>query len=196
MRKGIVFALWIFLLLFVTAAFFISFSSYVSDREKKIMTNVNVFLINMNKGLEKIDIPFPTYTIVVYTEKPTGRKIISSNFSSFLKTEDYTRINTLLKEGNLDVYIKKLSLTDYFIFVSEQPFYTGLLVASLLLYLSIVYFTVKEFETMQEGKLTEDLVNRLKALRLTLATVKILPDESLKEMRKVVDSILNKLSKK
>ena len=92
--------------------------------------------------------------------------------------------------------MKKIDPLDYLNFVGQNHLYTGLIVASVLLYLSIFYFTVKEFELAQSGGITEELMNRLKALRLTLATFKVIPEESVDEMKRVVDSILRHRSSK
>ena len=122
---------------------------------------------------------------------------MSSNAVSGVDRGEYDLVFIPIGNDKVYAYVKKIELLDYLNFVAQNQLYTGLIVASILLYLSIFYFTVKEFELAQSGSITEELMNKLKALRLTLATFKVIPEESVDEMKRVVDSILgNKPSKK
>ena len=190
MRKLFVLFLWLFLLLFVVASLYISFTSYLASRDRMILANVSTFLLKVREGERRIQLPYPDQTVIVYTEKPSGERYMSANATGPLDRDKYSYVTRSLRSGTIYMYVRKIDPLDYLLFVSREPLYTGLLVASLLLYLSIFYFTVREFELAQGGRLTEEFLSRVKALRLTLATVKVLPEESVNEMKKVVDSIL------
>jgi len=190
MKKLLIFSLWLFLLLFVVASFYISFTSYLAKRDAMILSNVSTFLLKVKKGEKVVKLPYPDYTVMVYTEKPSGEKYVSANVTAPMDRDRYIHIARTLEGGTLYMYVRRIDPADYILFVSAEPLYIGLLVASFLLYVSIFYFTIREFELAHEGSLTEDLMKRVKALRLTLATMKVLPEESVNEMKKVVDSIL------
>ncbi len=196
MRKPLIVFLWLFLLMFVVASVYMSFSSYVYDRETKILANVSTFFVGVREGVEKINIPYPKYTVLLYRKDPQG-KFVSSNTLSPEEKSSYIQMEIPISEGTLFMYVRKVEIGEYLSFVSGNAFYTGLLIVSILLYITIFYFTLKEFEVGQKGILSEELVNRLKALRLTIATLKVIPEESIEEMKRLVDTILkDKLSKR
>lgn len=196
MRKPFVFFLWLFLLVFVLSSIYISFTAYLYDRDTKILANVSSFFIGVREGIEKVDIPYPKHTIIMYAKEPSG-KFVSSNVASPIERKMYVHISMPLQEGTLYMYVRKVDLLEYLAFVGQNNLYTGLLVASVLLYFSIFYFTLREFELAEKGGITEELLNRLKALRLTMATLKVIPEESVDEMKKLVDNILrHRLSKR
>lgn len=196
MRRGFVFFLWLFLLVFVIASFYISFTAYLKDRDRKILTNIGEFLIKANQGKSNIALPYPDQTVLVYLRKPEG-KFMSANALSNIDRSKFELVSVIAEGNTVYVYVKKVDPVEYLLFVGQNRFYTGLLVASFLLYISIFYFTLREFELNRGGELTEELINKLKALRLTLATLKVIPEESVEEMKKVVDGILrHKVSKR
>ena len=196
MRRAFMFFLWLFLLVFVVASLYITFTAYLKERDKRIVNNLSTFFASVKEGREKIGLPFPEETVLVYTKR-TGEKHLSSNAVSGVDRGEYDLVFIPIGNDKVYVYLRKIDLLDYLNFVAQNQLYTGLIVASILLYLSIFYFTVKEFELAQSGSITEELMNKLKALRLTLATFKVIPEESVDEMKRVVDSILgNKPSKK
>ncbi len=196
MRKTFIMLLWLFLLLFVLSSIYISFTAYLYDRETKVLSNISAFFMGIREGKTKVDLPYPEHTIVMYAKRASG-KFVSTNVASPMERAKYVHIVMPVKDGTLYLYVKKVSIGEYLSFVSQHNLYTGLLVASLLLYFSVFYFTLKEFEVAERGGLTEELMNRLKALRLTMATLKVIPEESVDEMKKLVDSILkHRLSKR
>jgi len=196
MRKPFVFFLWLFLLVFVLSSIYISFTAYLYDRDAKILANMSSFFLGVKEGVDRVSIPYPEYTVIMYAREPSG-KFVSSNVGSPIERELYVHIVMPVKDGTVYMYVRKVQLLEYLAFVGKHNLYTGLLVASVLLYFSIFYFTLKEFELAERGGLTEELLNRLKALRLTMATLKIIPEESIDEMKKLVDNILkHRLSKR
>ena len=195
MRRTFVFFLWLFLLLFVVASLYITFTAYLKERDRRIVTNISTFFVMAKEGKEKVKLPFPEDTILVYVKR-AGEKLLSANAVSGVDRDKYDLVPVRIGNDKVYAYVKKVDVMDYLNFVGQNQLYTGLIVASVLLYLSIFYFTVKEFELAQGGGITEELINKLKALRLTLATFKVIPEESVDEMKKVVDSILGHKSSK
>ncbi len=189
MKRLFIFFLWLFLLGFVLSSLYISFTDYLYDREAKILGNVTTFMDRMAKGEDNVRIPNPGFSVFIYSDK-RGNKIVSSNVRNPGDRGAFLNLSFPLEEGRIYMYVKKVDLLDYLFFVSQNPFYTGLLVASLLLYITIFYFTLRELQIPQRVTLTEDLINRLKALRLTLATLRVIPEESVDELKRIVDSII------
>ncbi len=189
MKKGFLFGLWLFLLLFNLAAVYISFTAYVYERERKILRNIGEFIQGLASKRETINISYPELTYILYTHRRTGERFVTSNVDAGIVRDMYIYTVIDLRDAVIYVYTKKISFKEYLIFVSSQPLYIGLLVAGLLLYITIFYYTVKELE-VKEPVISEEVINKLKAIRLTLATFKIIPEESVEEMKKLVDSIL------
>lgn len=186
MRRNLIFFLWIFLLAFVLVSFYLSLNAYLKERDRRITTNITAFFLGM-KG-RMVNLPFQESAMLVYS-KGSGEKFMSSNVLSN-PWQEYDLIQVRVGNDELIAYVKKVSIVDYVSFLLQNYLYAGLMLASLLLYLSVFYFTIKELELSGGGGITEELVNKLKALRLTLATFKIIPEESVEEMRRLVDSIL------
>jgi len=186
MRRNLIFFLWIFLLAFVLVSFYLSLNAYLKERDRRVTTNITAFFLGMKEKM--VNLPFQESAMLVYS-KGSGEKFMSSNvLSNPLQEYDFIRVR--VGNDELVAYVKKVSVVDYANFLLQNYLYAGLMLASLLLYLSVFYFTIKELELSGGGGITEELVNKLKALRLTLATFKIIPEESVEEMRRLVDSIL------
>ncbi len=196
MRNVFIFLLWLFLLVFVIASLYISFTDYLYTRDMKILSNITTFLSGVQEEKKRVPIPFPEETVIMLSRKPTG-KFVTSNVGAPIDRQKYTQMTLNIEEGVLYLYVRKVDLMGYLIFISDKPLYIGLLTASLLLYLSIFYFTLKEFQVTRRETLTEELISRIKALRLTLATLKLIPEESAEEMKRIVDAILgHRITKK
>ncbi len=202
MRKPFIFFLWLFLLVFVIASLYISFTAYLYERDAKLLANVSAFFVGVNKGKEKIDIPYPEYGHIIYRVSPK----MTFKSSNPLPTDYMSKFTTFQFSFNgskVYVFAKKVNLRDYLDFVSQNVFYLGLLIMSLALYPLVFYFTLKEFEPKEQvagkepGEIPQDLINRLKAIRLSIATNKIIPEESAQEIKQLLDEILeSKLTKK
>ncbi len=196
MRNFFIFILWIFLLGFVIASLYLSFTDYMYTRDNRILSNTLTFFMKMKEDQRKIDIPHPEETVIVVQHRLRG-KFVSTNVGEPIERSKYTQLTIKVEDSVAYMYIRKIDLMGYFIFISKRPMYIGLITASLLLYLSIFYFTIKEFQLTHRETLTEELLSRIKALRLTLATLKLIPEESAEEMKKIVDSILsNRITKR
>ena len=196
MRNLFIFILWIFLLGFVIASLYISFTDYLYTRDSKVLTNTLAFFMKMREGQQRIEIPYPEETVIMLQQRPAG-KFLSTNVGEPIDRSKYTQITLRVENSVAYMYIRKIDLIGYFLFISNRPLYIGLLTASILLYLSIFYFTIKEFQLTQRETLTEELLSRIKALRLTLATLKLIPEESAEEMKRIVDAILsNRITKR
>jgi hypothetical protein len=196
MRNVFIFFLWVFLLIFVVASLYISFTDYLYTRDMKILSNVTAFLTGIGEENKKVHIPYPEETVIMLSRKPAGM-FVSANVGSPIDREKYTQMTLRVKEGVIYMYVRKVDIIGYLLFISDKPLYIGLLTASFLLYLSIFYFTLKEFQLTKKETLTEELLARIKALRLTLATLKLIPEESVDEMKRIVDAILgHRITKK
>ena len=196
MRNLFIFILWIFLLGFVIASLYISFTDYLYTRDSRVLTNTLAFFMKMREGQQRIEIPYPEDTVIMLQQRPAG-KFLSTNVGKPIDRSKYTQITLRVENNVAYMYIRKVDVIGYFLFISNRPLYIGLLTASILLYLSIFYFTIKEFQLTQRETLTEELLSRIKALRLTLATLKLIPEESAEEMKRIVDAILsNRITKR
>lgn len=192
MKKAPVLLLWLFLLIFMVASFYISFTAYLMDREKRVLSNLSSFFVKVMDGEKSVRLPFPEDSILILV-KGTQERFMSTNALFNMDKDRYYMIYRQIGKDRLYMYVRKISLFSYIDFISRNIYYGGLILASILLYATVSYFTVKEFELSRgepTGGITDDLMNKLKAFRLALATSKVIPEESISEMKRVLDGIL------
>jgi hypothetical protein len=164
-------------------------------RDVKILSNLTSFFTQANEENREIAIPYPEESMIVFAVKKGGR-YISNNVGTHIDRDKFSQLTFQAGDGAIHIYVRKVDPVDYLKFLLGRPLYIGLIAASLLLYISLFYFTVKEFQVSGDGTLSEEAIAKIKALRLTLATIKLIPEESVEEMKKVVDSILSHKIKK
>ncbi len=206
MKRGILFLLWVFILLFSIATFYVSYSAYLQEREKRIAENLSTFLLSYpNKEL----VPLPYPELMVIKVKEDGKIFASANFASPI---DYGTFLASLKRSdkkNVEVYIKKPSFDGFTFFLFENPIFLAMNLFLFILYLAFYYLLVKELEkpipveikeekpkTESEALFRLELVKRLKALKVLLHTEKILGKEATEKARNLVDEMLEKLENK
>ncbi len=192
MKRLLVFLAGAVILLVFGATFIFSFWEYSSQMHKSVLRNVATFMVNAAEGRNFVNLPDPDYSLIALKTKD-GQRFISSNMNLPFDSTFYSSVRVSVGESEATIYYKKPTPTDYVMFLASKPVYAGMLLASVFLFISLMLYVAAETKpTPAKSKLAVDerFMDKLKALRLTLATMKIIPEESAKEMRKVIDSIL------
>lgn len=203
MKRGVLFLLWVFILLFSLATFYVSYTAYIHQKERQVVENISTFLHDyLEKGI--VSLPYPE--VMVLKVKKEGRIFATANFNNPISTENFLYSVKGKDDKSVEVYLRKSSLEEFMLFLFASPV---LLAANLLLfviYLSFFYFMVKELEVKVPEKVKEvleekptlsaELINQVKALRVLLHTEKILGKEASEKAKNLVDEILRKLENK
>ncbi len=190
MKRFIVFLTSLIVLLVFGATFVFSFTEYSMEREEKIVKNLSTFMVNSHAGKNIINIPDANYSLITLKTEE-GRRFISSNMNLPFDSSLYHSLRVSVGENQAIVYYKKFSLSEYIMFLMSKPVYAGMLGASAFLFIALlIYISGEVKKDTTSVKADDKLLDKLKALRLTLSTMKIIPEESAQEMKRVIDSIL------
>jgi len=166
-----------------------SFEFYAKNRQEKINANVMQFILDTQKGLPSVKLPYPEYSMIIL-KRSDGKIISTSNIISVFDERLYVSHTQKDREGNeVYLYVKNSNLGEYLYFFLENPLSFGLLLSGLFLVLLGIFlvYTQKSFSGV-----SMELVKELKALRLLLATSKVIPEESIEKAKAIIDNILKK----
>ncbi|MFN3599483.1 MAG: hypothetical protein ACK4VK_07100 [Aquificaceae bacterium] len=196
--------LWrIALLIFGFILFFlgqwVAFEIYSFNKLRRIDENISAFIYGLHRGENSIKILYPSENVFVLSTRE-GKLITSNNaLTSPLNTQDFTYANYSKEGMQVSTYTKKITLGEYLATFFENPLAFGISLSGLVVFvmgLALISLGAKTSpETSQESlQQKEDLINKLKALRISLAMGEVIPKESLEEAKKIVDSIIKKYS--
>ena len=178
-----------------------SFETYAIEKQEKINANFASFVLSVceNKELKNVEYPdqgffiFKTAEGKVFTygqvfQNPTDINMYSS----------YHKISPTKAE--VYIYTRKYNLGDYIEELLKNPTSFGIALAGLILFaVGIAYMLVPQPQQKSiEGKTVEKtypqgLEEKLKALRLAIATHRIIPKESIEEAKRIIDNILKEM---
>jgi len=178
-----------------------SFETYAIEKQEKINANFASFVLSVceNKELKNVEYPdqgffiFKTAEGKVFTygqvfQNPTDINMYSS----------YHKISPTKAE--VYIYTRKYNLGDYIEELLKNPTSFGIALAGLILFaVGIAYMLVPQTQQKSiEGKTVEKtypqgLEEKLKALRLAIATHRIIPKESIEEAKRIIDNILKEM---
>jgi len=203
MKRGVLFLLWVFILLFSLATFYVSYTAYIHQKERQVVENVSTFLHDyVEKGI--VSLPYPE--VMVLKVKKEGRIFATSNFNNPISTENFVYSVKGKDDKSVEVYLRKSSLDEFVLFLFANPVLLAANLFLFVIYLSFFYFMVKELEAKVPEKveqelgekptLSTELINQVKALKVLLHTERILGKEASEKAKKLVDEILRKLENK
>ncbi len=194
MKKIIYTFLGLLALSLVVSSLYIGIDKFVIERDRKISKNIAVFIVKKERGEENISLTYPEYTIIITRDKEGN--IFNSMGKANIDFSDLNGSGYVEKGYEANIYIKKMSINNLVKFIMEDYVIMGTVVSSFLLFIILYYALVREIsETVpkekSEGvKVNEEFIKKLKALKLTIAAHKIIPEESMEQMKKIVDSLL------
>ncbi len=194
MRKFIYAILGLLALSLLVSSLYIGIDKFVIERDKKISKNIAVFIVKKEQGEENISLTYPEYTIIITRDKEGN--IYNSMGRANIDFSDLNGSGYVEKGYEANVYIKKMSINNLVKFLMENYVIMGTIISSFLLFIILYYAIIREISEVsprkkEEGvKVNEEFIKKLKALKLTIATHKIIPEESIEQMKKIVDSLL------
>jgi len=199
MKKLILFLLWTFLFLFPLVALYVSYNAFITEREGKVADNVVTFLTFFPER-RVIPVPYPELTVIKVKK---GYQLYAT--ANAVNPIDLTKFEVRVKRAGdnaSELYLKKPTPEDFLLFLMANPLFGAMLGFSFLLYAVFFYFTARELEgeALKKLELFEakkvELVKRLKALKVLLATENILKGESRQKAKALLDELSKKLENK
>ncbi|NAZ23424.1 MAG: hypothetical protein GU346_03040 [Thermocrinis sp.] len=182
-----------------------SFEIYAIKKQEKINANFANFILFVYEGKELKNIEYPDQGFFIF--KPSEGKIFTygqvlQNPTDINMYSSYHKI--LPSKAEVYIYTRKYNFGEYIEELLKNPTAFGIALAGLiLLAIGIVYILILQAQQKNtEGKIVEKIVEKtypqglerkLKALRLVIATHRIIPKESIEEAKRILDDILKEM---
>lgn len=171
---------------FILGSFYIASDYYYYQKEERISKDVSMALYSIKSGSNQIVLPYGDDMVVLV--KTPNRVIKSTNLINHPIDQNLFHGTTQkIGNDNIIVGIKISSFGDIMTTLITTPVALGMFLIGLAIATWIVWSLRKTFVDY----LDEELIERLKALRLTIATAKIIPEESSEEAKRIIDLILS-----
>ena len=185
-----------------------SFEIYATKKQEKINANFASFVLSALRGEEAKVLDYPEQSFFIF-KSPEGKMLTSSGvlqnpidvnlYSSYHKGRP--------SGGEVYVYSKRYSFGEFVEEMIKNPASLGISLSGILFFLIGVFYMFLQKEVYQEKKVVEKieemerefpagLVNKLKALRLSLATHRVIPEKSVEEAKRILDDILREMEKR
>ncbi len=202
MKRIILLLVWILLVLFTMASFYISYSAFVDERNKKISEDISALLIAIPRQ-SIVYLPYPELLAVKINKD--GKIMRTANTLKPVDLSKYDVAVRRIENNSVEVYVKKPSLDEFMIFLVSKPVFGGLLAFIFIIYVSFFYLTVSELREVRIIKKVEkrgidfnkdELLKKLKAIKLLFHTEKILKGESVEKAKKIVDELIDEIENK
>jgi len=200
MKKLFLLLVWVLLLIFSLASFYISYSSFITERERKVGENIVAFISSFPER-KIIPIPYPELNVIKVRK---GYELYAT--ANAVKPVDLSKYNLVVRkmgESIVEFYIKRPSFDEFLFFLIGNPVFLSLLSFLFVIYVSFYYLTLKEFERESPRREKtyasyekEEILNTLKAIKMILHTQKILKEESTQRAKSLLDELIKKLENK
>jgi hypothetical protein len=178
-----------------------SFEIYAIKKQEKINANFASFMLSVyeDKELKKMDYPdqgffiFKTAEGKIFTYDQVFQN--SRNVNMYLS---YHKVSP--SKSEVYIYTRKYNFGEYIEEMLKNPTSLGIALAGLILSaIGIVYMPIPQAQHKStEVKIVEknyppDLERKLKAVRLAIATQRVIPKESIEEAKRILDDILKEM---
>ncbi|RUM28556.1 MAG: hypothetical protein DSY42_08155 [Aquifex sp.] len=202
MKRLIFLGIWLFLVFFTIASFYVSYSAFITERDRKIAENMATIFMALP---EKKVVLLPHSELMVFKVIKGKEMYMSANA---IKPIDFSKFEVTVKKiGDLsvEVYVKRASVDDFLIFLAANPIFGGMLSFIFIIYISFFYLTISEFREVRVIKQArqfsdrfskEEILKSLKAIKVLLHTEKILKEESINKARTLLDETIERLENK
>ncbi|MDW8434135.1 MAG: hypothetical protein RMK35_04955, partial [Aquificaceae bacterium] len=203
MSKTAGFALFLIGVLLFLFGQWIAFDIYANTKLSKINQNVVSLLQGLHAGESLIKLPAQEENIF-FLRTQDGKQVTTSNTLLPISPQDYSSANRMGAGYQFYVYTKRFSLGDYLSVLFERPFVMGISLSGLVLLLSGIYMFTKEGvkvvspqQTQSSAKTQEkEILKRLKALRASFALSGVIPQESMREAKTLLEDTIKKMEGK
>lgn len=171
---------------FMVGSFYIASDYYYYQKEEHISKDISMALYSIKSGSNQIVLPYGDDMVVLV--KTPNRVIKSTNLINHPIDQNlFHGATQKIGNDNIIVGIKTSGFGDIMTTLITTPIALGMFLIGLAIATWIVWSLRKTFVDY----LDEELIERLKALRLTIATAKIIPEESSEEAKRIIDIILS-----
>jgi len=195
-------------LIFVTLGFLLfglgiytSFEIYAIKKQEKINANFASFMLSVYEGKELKNIDYPDQGFFIFKPAEGKITIYGQVFQNPMDINMYSSYHKKLP-SNAEVYIytRTHNFGEYTEELLKNPTHFGIALAGLILFaIGIVYMLIPQAE--QKGAEVEivektyppGLERKLKAVRLAIATHRIIPRESIEEAKRILDNIFKEM---
>jgi len=178
-----------------------SFEIYAIKKQEKINANFASFMLSVYEGKELKNIDYPDQGFFIF--KPAEGKI-STYGQAFQNPMDISMYSSYHKispsKAEIYIYTRKYNFGEYTEELLKSPAYFGIALSGLVLFaIGIVYMLIPQAEQKgTEIKIVEKtyplgLERKLKAVRLAIATHRIIPRESIEEAKRILDNIFKEM---
>ncbi|MCS7307981.1 MAG: hypothetical protein NZ526_05465 [Aquificaceae bacterium] len=203
MSKTAGFALLLVGVLLLLSGQWIAFDIYANTKLSKINQNVVSLLQGLHAGESLIKLPAQEENIFLIRTQD-GKQVTTSNTLLPISLQDYSSANRMGAGYQFYVYTKRFSLGDYLGVLFERPFIMGISLSGLVLLLSGIYIFTKEDvkvvalqQTQSSAKMQEEeILKRLKLLRASFALSGVIPQESMREAKTLLEDTIKKMEGK
>lgn len=177
----------------------VAFEIYANMKLSRISHNMAQFINHLYSGGTLIRIN-KTDENVFILRTATGKVITTDNAIGPLKMDAFITASYTNDGNQAYVYTKKVTLSEYLNLFIEKPFALGVSLSGIVLFIFGLTFFMKKAKTIEKIKEEsipqEELIKRLKALRVAFAMSGVIPKESLSEAKKIVDDIIKRMEGK
>ena len=185
-----------------------SFEMYATKKQEKINANFASFILSVYENKEFKNIEYPDQGFFIF--KTTEGKVFTYGqiFQSPTDVNTYSSYHKVLPtKAEVYIYTSKYSFGEYIEELLKNPTSFGIALAGLILFaMGIVYMLIPQaqhksteeriVEKIVENTYPQGLEKKLKALRLAIATHRILPKESIEEAKRILDNILKEMEER
>ncbi|MFN3814090.1 MAG: hypothetical protein ACK4SM_05660 [Aquificaceae bacterium] len=169
-----------------------SFDIYVNKRQVRINKNVAKFIVDIQSKSPSHYLSYSEDTLIVL--KTEDGKVIATE-NAFKPMDPTLYSSSLYKDskGNeVYIYTKEPTLGSYIYFLLEEPLSSGIMISGVVIFAVGIFLLYMLSGDKQDKKSVDEVIlNNLKALRVMLATSKVLP-ESVERAKNTLDIILKK----
>jgi hypothetical protein len=178
-----------------------SFEIYAIKKQEKINANFASFMLSVYEGKELKNIDYPDQGFFIF--KPAEGKIYiyGQVFQNPMDVNMYSSYHKISpSKAEIYIYTRKYNFGEYTEELLKNPTHFGIALAGLILFaIGIVYMLIPQAEQKgTEVKIVEKtyplgLERKLKAVRLAIATHRIIPRESIEEAKRILDNIFKEM---
>jgi len=178
-----------------------SFEIYAIKKQEKINANFANFILFVYEGKELKNIDYPDQGFFIF-KTAEGKMFtygqVFQNPTDINMYSSYHKISPTKAE--VYIYTRKYDFGEYIEELLKNPTSLGIALAGLILFaMGIAYMLIPQTQQKNtEGKVVgntylQGLEEKLKTLRLVIATHGILPKESVEEAKRILDNILKEM---
>ena len=178
-----------------------SFEIYAIKKQEKINANFASFMLSVYEGKELKNIDYPDQGFFIFKPAEGKISIYGQAFQNPMDISMYSSYHKISpSKAEIYIYTRKYNFGEYTEELLKNPTHFGIALAGLILFaIGIVYMLIPQAE--QKGTEVEivektyppGLERKLKAVRLAIATHRIIPRESIEEAKRILDNIFKEM---